>query len=88
MPLVIVERTLDQPTDFAELDAMERAVAWCLEVNDVKFLHSYLSTDRRRMICVYEAPDAEAVRRSQRSGGLPFDRAWSADRFAGGDEKG
>jgi hypothetical protein len=81
MPLVIVGRTLDRPTDFAELQAMETASAWCLDVNGVTFKHSYLSSDRTRMICVYDAPDAESVRRSQRTAGLPFERAWTADVF-------
>jgi len=79
MPVVIVERTLEQATDPAELQAMELAAAWCLEVNQVTFQHSYLSSDRQRMICVYEAPDAEAVRRSQCTARLPFDRVWTAD---------
>jgi hypothetical protein len=30
------------------------------------------------MACVYEAPDAEAVRATQRTGKLPFDRIWPA----------
>jgi hypothetical protein len=31
------------------------------------------------MICEYEAPDAETVRRVQLEAELPFDRIWSAE---------
>ena len=30
------------------------------------------------MICLYRAPDAEAVRKANRTAGLPFDRVWPA----------
>lgn len=78
MPLVIVERRFEEPLVFEELQAKEDAVAWCLDQYDVRFVRSYASLDRLHMICVYEAPDAEAVRRTQREGTLPFDRVWTA----------
>ncbi len=33
---------------------------------------------RRRMICVFEAPDAESVRESLLKVGVQFDRVWTA----------
>ena len=30
------------------------------------------------MICVYQAPDAESVRRAQKEIGMPFDEVWPA----------
>jgi hypothetical protein len=30
------------------------------------------------MICEYEAPDAEAVRKLQRTASMPFERVWTA----------
>ena len=30
------------------------------------------------MICEYEAPDADAVRKVQETTGLPFERIWTA----------
>jgi hypothetical protein len=44
----------------------------------VSFLKTYFSRDRRRMVCFYEAPDAESVRLAQEKAGLPFDRAWTS----------
>ena len=45
-------------------------------LHGVRFLRSYFSTDGRRMLCLYEAPDVESVRFANRQAGLPFDLAW------------
>jgi hypothetical protein len=31
-----------------------------------------------RMLCLYEAPDAESVRLANREASLPFDRVWAS----------
>lgn len=74
---VVVERTFERPKAFGELECAEKAVAWCLKQHEVRPQVSYLSLDGRSMICVYEAPDAESVRVTQRRGGLSFTRAWA-----------
>ena len=79
--VVVVERAFAAPEELADLQAREDAVASCLELHRVRFLRTYFAADRRRMLCVYEAPDAEAVRLVQRQGSLPFERAWSANCF-------
>ncbi len=79
MELVIVERRLDEPRELAQLHCLEHAAAACLSLYRVRALHAYVSRDRRRLICVYEAPDAESVRQANRKAGLPFETAWSAD---------
>lgn len=78
MALVVVEREFDQPAVFEELQAKEEAFAWCLEENGVRFLHTYFALDRRKMVCVYDAPDAEAVRRTQRTAKMPVAQLWPA----------
>lgn len=78
MTLVVVERGFEEPTAFADVAALEEAVGWCLKQHQVEFLVSYFSADRRRMVCLYEAPDAEAVRRTQVQGKLPFEAIWSS----------
>ena len=61
----------------------------CLAAHDVRWLRSYLSLDRRRMICEFEAADAEAVRSSFRSAGVAFMRVWAAEQyFPGGGARG
>jgi hypothetical protein len=78
MEHVVVERVFDEPVDFDEVQALEDRNAWCLELHRIRFLRTYFSSDRRRMICVYEAPDAESVRLANRQAGMPFERVWTA----------
>lgn len=40
---------------------------------DVRWLYSFLSADKRKTYCLYEAPSAEAIRRAARRAGLPAD---------------
>ena len=75
---VIVERTFGKPESLDNLQALEDAAAWCLGAYRVDFLKTYFSLDRKRMVCVYAGPDAEAVRRVQDTTRLPYDSAWSA----------
>jgi hypothetical protein len=74
---VLVERTFDEPVELEDLQAREDASQWCLDARDVKFVRTYFSRDRKRMLCLYSAPDAEAVRSAQREAGMPFDEVWS-----------
>jgi hypothetical protein len=79
--LVLVERDFAQPVDLAALQAMEDEGRWCLDQHQVRFLGTFLAKDRQRMICLYAAPDAEAVRRVNTRLNLPFARAWAARVF-------
>jgi hypothetical protein len=78
MSTVVVERAFGQPVAFEDIQAIEERGAWCLEAHGVRFLRTYFSRDRRRMICLYEAPDAESVRLAEEKAGVPFAAAWSA----------
>lgn len=79
MPRIIVERSFEAPLTEAELKATEARMAPCLELYRVRWVRSYWSTDRRRMVCEYEAPDAASVKSVQREAGARFDRIWLAD---------
>jgi hypothetical protein len=81
MARVIVERSFERPESFDDIQSLESRFAWCLEQHRVRFIRSYFSKDRLRMICEYEAPDAESVREVQRTAGLPFERIWTATIF-------
>jgi hypothetical protein len=41
--------------------------------HDVTWLHSFVSDDRRRTFCVYDAPTPEAIRRAAARNELPVD---------------
>ena len=79
MTTLIVERTFDEPLTDESLAAVMERMGPCLEEYGVTWVRSYFSDDRRRMICHYEAPDAEAVRASNRAAEALFDHVWSAD---------
>ena len=71
MPLYLIER------NFAEqLEASPEAVASITRVNDdvgVRWLYSFLSADKKKTYCLYEAPSAELIREAARRNGLPAD---------------
>lgn len=78
---VLVERSFGESIELADLQAREDAHGWCLETRSVKFVRTFFSSDRRRMLCLYAAPDAEAVRQAQREAGMPTDRVWAFERI-------
>ena len=41
-------------------------------VNGVTWLHSYVSADRKKSYCLYDAPAPEAIRQAARRNGLPI----------------
>jgi len=71
MPLFMIER------NFAEqLDLTPEAAAQVKLVNDeigVNWLFSFLSADKKKTYCLYEAPTAEAIREAARRAGIPAD---------------
>lgn len=83
---MIVETVFDPPITDEEFDAMATQLEPCLEGRGVRWLRSYMSVDRRRRVCVFEAPDADAVRSSYRSAGVKFERVWAADEILDDDE--
>lgn len=83
--VVVVERDFEAAANFDELQARETAAAWCLDAHRVVFLRTFFAADRRRMLCLYSAPDAESVRRAQAQAGMPFTRVWPAHVIAASD---
>lgn len=79
MAVIIVERTFQTPISNQGLEAVGQRMAGCLELYRVKWIRSYLSPDRRRMICQYEASDAESVRIVQEEADAHYDHVWMAD---------
>ena len=79
MATLVLEQTFETPVSSDELSSSARKLDKCLEAFGARWMRSYLSEDRRRMICEFEAADAEQVRSSYRSAGVDFERCWSAD---------
>ncbi len=76
-PNVLVERTFDSAVTLDAIQAIEDAGISCLEMRGVKFIQTFFSLDRTRMLCLYKAPDAESVRSAQSEARVPYQRVWS-----------
>jgi hypothetical protein len=75
---LIVERRFERPLGEQELQANMARLGPCLAAHGVRWIHSHLSAARTRMICEYEASDAESVRLANREAGMGFDDVWVA----------
>lgn len=77
MPRYMIERTF--PDGLAIPMTPEGAQA-CMTVVDnnakdgVTWVHSYVTEDRRKTYCIYDAPSPEAVRKAAICNKLPVDR--------------
>ena len=71
MPVFVIER------QFAErLEANTEAADGINRINEeegVRWLYSFLSADRRKTYCLYEAPSSDAIRRAAARAGIPAD---------------
>jgi len=86
MAHLVVETTFQEPLTSELHTAAGEKLGPCLEAHGATWLRSYLSADRTRMICHFEAPDAEAVRASYRNAEVKFDRVWAATLYTVDDE--
>lgn len=79
---VAVSHSFDAPAEFGARQMLEDIDLGCFRLHRVRLVRSHLSMDRLRMLCLYQAPDAESVRLVQRRAGLPPDRIWAVRRYA------
>ena len=71
MPLFLIERNF---ADTVQTDP--ETAATIKAVNDeigIQWLFSFLSADKRKTYCLYEAPNPEAIRAAARRLGIPAD---------------
>jgi len=71
MPRYLIERNFADQLEVTK-DAADQ-VRRVNEEEGVKWLFSFLSTDKRKTYCLYEAPNAEAIRIAARRANLPAD---------------
>lgn len=76
MSLILVETAAEQPITFEWLSEADQRISPCLQEREATWQYSLLSSDRHRMICVYDAPDAEALRTSYRKANLGFGKMY------------
>ncbi len=71
MPLFLIERNYA-----AEIDAAMVDIDGLNAVNEevgVEWIYSFLSADKRKTYCLYEAPSAEAIMAAAVKAGIPAD---------------
>jgi Protein of unknown function (DUF4242) len=71
MPLFIIERHFSEQLNLTDDDV--RAIE---DINDdvgVRWIYSFLSADKKKTYCLYEATSAEAIRDAARRGNIPAD---------------
>jgi hypothetical protein len=77
MPRYVVERTFPGGL---EIPLNDTGAAACQTVvgnnakEGVTWVHSYVSEDRMKTYCIYDAPSPEAIRRSADENKLPVER--------------
>ena len=71
MAVFLIERQFAEELDLdaAGAEGVNRINA----EEDVRWLYSFLSVDKRKTYCLYEAPSADAIRRAAQRAGLPAD---------------
>jgi SAM-dependent methyltransferase len=82
MARVIAEQIFQEPFTDERYASFAKRLDPCLEMRKGAWRRSALATDRLRMVCEFEAPDAEAVREAFRASALAYERVWSAEVFA------
>jgi hypothetical protein len=78
---VAVSHGFDAPAAFGARQMVEDIDVGCFRLHRVRLVRSHLAMDGLRMLCLYQAPDAESVRLVQRRAGLPPDRVWAVRRY-------
>lgn len=74
MPRYLVERDFPEGLHIPVDEDGAQACGGVIERNaadGVTWLHSYVSLDKRKTFCVYDAPDADAIRHAASQNNLP-----------------
>ena len=75
MPRYMVERSFPEGLNI-EPGPLAQTVVSVVDINAksaVTWVHSYVSSDRKKTFCIYDGPDREAIRRAASQNGLPVD---------------
>lgn len=71
MPKFLIERNFAEEMEFTK-----EGVSEVDRINDdegIKWLFSFLSADKKKTYCLYEAPNADAIRRAAKQANIPAD---------------
>lgn len=79
MPLYLIERSFAEQLELSDDDV--RLIEDVNADEGVRWLFSFLSADRRRSYCLYEAPSPDEIVAAARRANVPVDEIVEVDRF-------
>lgn len=83
MKLAVLERTFSPefaaPMTNDNWMQVNHTLDGCLEARQVQWLHSLVSVNGDRAVCLFQVPYAETLREACREARMPFQRVWQAD---------
>ena len=79
MPRYLIEREFNDPLSLSLRDALIEGVVATNTESGVTWIESFVTPDRRRSFCLYDAPTPEAVRRTARQNALPVTKIWEVN---------
>ena len=79
MPLYLIERDFAQQLELSEQDALD--IQFVNASEGVKWLYSFLSANKRKTYCLYQAADPELIQRAADKAGVPANRIVRVDQF-------
>jgi hypothetical protein len=77
MPRFMIERSFPDGLHIPITEDGENAMMKVVRNNaedQVTWVHSYVSDDKKKTFCVYDGPNPEAIRRVATKNGLPVDK--------------
>jgi hypothetical protein len=80
---VLVSFCFEQPMTPGELEVIEGYGGVCLQSHRVRVLRAFIASDRRRVLCLCLAADAESVRLALRDAAPPCERICALQQFYG-----
>ena len=79
MALYLIERNFAEQLDLDELN--HEGIRLVNDDLGVHWIYSFLSADRKKSYCLYEAPSAEAIREAAARAGMPADVIVPVEQF-------
>lgn len=80
MPTYVIERRFAEQLDLTSEDV--RLIEEINAEEGVSWLFSFLSADRHRSYCLYEAPSPDAILTAARRAGIPADAVTEVQRIS------
>jgi Protein of unknown function (DUF4242) len=77
--LYVIERNFAEQLDPELLD--HEGIKLVNDEVGVRWIYSFLSADRKKSYCLYEAPSAEAIREAAARAGMPADVVVAVEQF-------